>query len=222
MTTLLLVRHATTAATGRRLGGRTQTSLDDGGRAQAEAAADRLAEVPLKAVYASPLARTSETATIVAARHRVAVVPIDGLLEVEYGRWTDRPIKPLYKTKLWPVIQLRPSLVRFPGGETIRQAQARAVDAVEDLVARHPRDAIAAVTHADVIKLVVAFYLGQPLDLFQRLVISPASITVLSLGTGAQPVLTRFNDDGPLTRDRFAKPRAGRKPAGTVKARASG
>lgn len=222
MTTLLLVRHATTAATGRRLGGRTETSLDDGGRAQAEAVADRLAEVPLKAIYASPLARTSETAAIVASRHRLSVVPVDGLLEVEYGQWTDRPMKPLYKTKLWPVIQMRPSLVRFPGGETIRQAQMRAIDAIEELVARHPRDVIAAVTHADVIKVVVAFYLGQPLDLFQRLVVSPASVTALGLGVGAQPVLTRFNDDGPLTRDRFAKPPVRRKPAGTAKARAHG
>jgi len=204
MTTLLLIRHATTAATGQRLGGRTQTALDERGRAQAEAAGTRLAQVPVKAVYASPLARTMETAAAVARPHRLKVRPADGLLEVEYGRWTDRPLKPLSKNKLWPVIQARPSLVRFPGGETIRQAQLRAVDCLEDLVARHRDDVIAAVTHADVIKAVVAFYLGQPLDLFQRLVVTPASTTVLALGVGSQPALLRFNDDGPLTADRFA------------------
>jgi probable phosphomutase (TIGR03848 family) len=203
VTTLLLIRHATTASTGQRLGGRTETSLDAKGRDQAKATAERLADVPLRAVYASPLARSMETAEIVAEPHNLPVLPVEGLLEIEYGRWTDRPLKPLVRSKLWPVIQMRPSLVRFPEGETIREAQVRAVDALEALVAKHRTTVIAAVTHADVIKAVVAFYLGQPLDLFQRLMVSPASVTALSLGPGAQPALLRFNDDGPLTRERF-------------------
>ena len=200
MTTLVLVRHATTAATGTRLGGRTQASLDQAGRGQAEAAAQRLADAPLKAIYASPLPRTFETAQIVAARHRLEVRRDDGLLEVEYGDWTDRPLKPLTRTKRWPVIQARPSLVTFPNGESIRAAQLRAIDAIEGIVARHRNGAVAVVSHADVIKAVVSFYLGQPLDLFQRLVVSPASVSVLHLSaTGGQPALLRFNDDGPLT-----------------------
>lgn len=207
MTTLLLVRHATTASTGQRLGGRTQTGLDEKGRGQASATAERLAGVPLRAVYSSPLARTIQTAELVAAPHRLRVQPVDGLLEIEYGRWTDRPLKPLYRNKLWPVIQARPSLVRFPDGESLRGAQLRAVDALEALVAKHRDTVIAAVTHADVIKAVVAFYLGQPLDLFQRLVVNPASVTALALAPGAQPALLRFNDDGPLTADRFARPK---------------
>ncbi|MGH3666060.1 MAG: histidine phosphatase family protein [Egibacteraceae bacterium] len=199
MTTLVLVRHGTTATTGKRLGGRTDASLDDKGREQAEAVAERLADVPLKAVYASPLPRTRETAEIVARPHRLKVRDDGGLLEVEYGRWTDRPLKPLLRTKLWPVIQLRPSLAGFPSGETIRGAQLRAVDALEAIVTRHPRHAVAVVSHADVIKAVVSFYLGQPLDLFQRLHVSPASATVLSVSAdGGQPLLLRFNDDGPL------------------------
>ena len=199
MTTLVLVRHATTAATGTRLGGRTETPLDEAGRAQAEATAQRLAAIPLKAVYASPLARTAETAQIVAAPHGLKVDHDDGLLEVEYGDWTDRPLRPLTRTKRWPVIQTRPSLVTFPGGESIRAAQMRAVDAVERIVANHKTGAVAVVSHADVIKAVVSFYLGQPLDLFQRLHVSPASVTVLQLSAeGGQPVLLRFNDDGPL------------------------
>ncbi len=204
MTTLLLVRHATTAATGKRLGGRTQAVLDERGRGQAEACAARLADVPLKAVYASPLARTAETAAAVAAPHRLEVREHEGLLEVEYGRWTDRALAPLTRSKLWPVIQQRPSLVRFPDGETIRQAQLRAVDAIEEIVAAHRRQVVAAVTHADVIKAVVAFYLGQPLDLFQRLVVSPASVSALQLEPGGQPALLRFNDDGPYSKERFA------------------
>jgi probable phosphomutase (TIGR03848 family) len=210
MSMLLLIRHATTAATGKRLGGRTETELDANGRAQAEAAGQRLAEVPLKAVYASPLARTRQTAELVAAPHRVPVTEDDGLLEVEYGRWTDRPLKPLFRTKLWPVIQARPSLVRFPDGETIRGMQLRAVDAVERIVGRHRDDVVGVVTHADVIKAVVAFYVGQPLDLFQRLHVAPASVTALQLSPGGQPVLLRFNDDGPLTRDRFAQAKRGK------------
>ena len=206
MTTVLLIRHATTAATGQRLGGRTAAPLDERGRGQAEATAQRLADVPLKAVYSSPLPRTCETAEIVARAHRLKVRPVEGLVEVEYGRWTDRPLKPLQRHRLWPVIQARPSLVRFPDGETIRQAQIRAVDAVEAMVVRHRRDVIAAVSHADVIKAVVAFYLGQPLDLFQRLVVSPASVTMLALAEGSPPALLRFNDDGHLDRARFAPP----------------
>lgn len=213
MTTLLLVRHATTAATGKRLGGRTEASLDDTGRTQAEAAAERLADLPLKAVYASPLARTRETAELVAKPHGLEVVAEEGLLEVEYGRWTDRPLKQVARTKLWPVIQARPSLVRFPEGETIRGAQHRAVDAVEGLVSRHRRDVVVAVTHADVIKTLVAFYVGVPLDLFQRLHVGPASVTILQLSPGGQPTLLRFNDDGPLDTERFRARRPPRKGA---------
>ena len=206
MTTLVLVRHATTAATGTRLGGRTQASLDDRGRAQAERAAERLSRLRLKAVYASPLPRTMETAEIVAAPHRLEVGRDDGLLEVEYGDWTDRALKPLTRTKRWPVIQARPSLVTFPNGESIRAAQLRAIDAIEAIVGRHRKGNVVVVSHADVIKAVVSFYLGQPLDLFQRLVVSPASVTVVQLSAdGGQPALLRFNDDGPLA-DAVAPP----------------
>lgn len=199
VTTLVLVRHATTAATGKRLGGRTQAPLDDNGRAQAAAVADRLADLPLKAVYASPLARTMETARAVAERHGLDVATCEGVIEVEYGRWTDRPLGPLTKTKLWPVIQARPSRVAFPDGETIRGAQARAVDAIEQLAAAHRRHVIAVVSHADIIKALVAHFVGAPLDLFQRIHINPASATVLSLGPdGGQPMLVRMNDDGPI------------------------
>lgn len=213
MTTVLLIRHATTAATGSRLGGRTQAPLDEAGRTQAEGCAQRLADVPLKAVYASPLARTRETAEIVAGPHGLDVLPLDGVNEVDYGGWTDKPLTQVSRTKLWPVIQQLPSLVRFPDGETIREAQLRAVDAVEGLVVRHRRQTVGVVSHADVIKLLVAFYLGQPLDAFQRLQVAPASVTMLQLSPGVRPALLRLNDDGPLTSDRFAR-RSPRKPSG--------
>lgn len=202
-TTVFLLRHATTASTGKRLGGRTEAPLDDAGRAQAHAAARHLTAVPFRAVYSSPLPRTMETASILAEPHRLDVTPTEGLIEVEYGRWTDRTLAQVSRNRLWPVIQSRPSLVAFPDGETIRQAQLRAVDAVEELVARHKGRVIAAVSHADVIKAVVSFYLGQPLDLFQRIVIEPASSTVLQLAPGGRPALLRLNDTGPWDPERL-------------------
>lgn len=191
--TVHLIRHAVTAATGTRLGGRTDAPLSEKGRHQAEATRDHLAAVDYHAIYASPLPRTTETAEIVAAPHRLKVRPAEGVIEVDYGKWTDRPLKPLYKHKMWPVIQHTPSLVTFPDGESIRAAQERAVTAVEAIAARHNGKNVLVVSHADVIKALVAFYVGMPLDSFQRLAVSPASISVVATGKGARPTLLGFN-----------------------------
>jgi len=207
VTTLLLVRHGVTDATGHRLGGRTQAELSDVGRAQARAAGERIAVLPVRAVYTSPLARAWQTAELVGAAVGREPIACDGLLEVDYGRWTDRSLKSVSRTKMWPVIQARPSLASFPDGETIRHAQVRAADAVEELVGRHRRGVVVAVSHADVIKALVAFYLSLPLDAFQRLHVTPASVTVLALSPGGRPTLVRFNDDGPLRADDFRPPR---------------
>ena len=196
-TTIVLVRHATTAATGKRLGGWTPgVHLDEAGVAQAEAAAQRLATSAVTAVYSSPLERTQDTARIIARPHQLRVRTRRGLGEVDYGDWTDKPLGQLRRRKLWAVIQATPSRVTFPGGESIRGAQARAVDATETLADHHPGETIVCVSHADVIKAVVAHHLGMPLDAFQRIVISPASITVLHLPAGAPPVLLTINDTG--------------------------
>lgn len=213
MTVLLLIRHGVTAATGRRLGGRTQAELSDAGREQARSAGERIAALPVRAVYASPLARTWQTAEIVGDAVGRQPVACDGLLEVDYGRWTDRPLKSVARTRMWPVIQSRPSLAAFPEGETIRGAQLRAADAVEQLVTRHRRGVIAAISHADVIKVLVAFYLALPLDGFQRLHVDPGSVTALALPGGGRPTLLRLNDDGPLRAENFAAPRPRRTPA---------
>lgn len=198
MTTVLLVRHGTTAATGRRLGGWTDASLDDRGREQVEATAERLADVDVAAVYSSPIVRTKETARIIASAVGCRVRTRKGLGEVDYGDWTDQPLGTLRKRALWKVIQSTPSRVTFPGGGSIRGAQAAAVEAIEDLAADHAKQTIVAVSHADVIKAVVAHFLGMPLDTFQRLVVAPASVTALHLADGAPPMLLRFNDTGPL------------------------
>ncbi|MFO7961258.1 MAG: MSMEG_4193 family putative phosphomutase [Nitriliruptoraceae bacterium] len=196
-TTLVLVRHATTAATGKRLGGWTPgVHLDDAGVAQAEATAERLATADIAAVYSSPLERTQDTARIVARAHGLRVRSRRGLGEVDYGDWTDKPLGQLRRRKLWQVVQSTPSRMAFPGGETIRGAQARAVDATEELAVEHRGAQVVCVSHADVIKAVVAHHLGMPLDTFQRLVISPASITVLHLPGQGHPVLLTCNDTG--------------------------
>jgi probable phosphomutase (TIGR03848 family) len=198
--TIALVRHATTAATGKRLGGWTPgVHLDARGIGQAEAAAERLAPLPVEAVYASPLERTQETARIVAAPHGLRVRTRREIGEVDYGEWTDQPLGQLRRRKLWPVIQTTPSRVTFPGGESIRGAQGRAVDAIETLAAEHRGRTVVVVSHADVIKAVLAHFLGMPLDTFQRLHVSPASVSVLHLGDGVPPFISRINDDGPLT-----------------------
>ena len=195
VTTLVLLRHATTRTTGKRLGGRKPGfHLDEGGRRQAEVAARRLAALPITAVYASPLERTRETATPVARAHGLRVRIERGILEVDYGDWTDRPLAQLRRKALWRTIQQAPSRVTFPGGESIRGAQQRAVEATERIAAAHAGETVVLVSHADVIKAIIAHHVGMGLDLFQRLVISPASSSVLMLPDGGAPVLVSMND----------------------------
>lgn len=199
MATIVLVRHATTAATGKRLGGWTPgVHLDDAGRDQAEATAERLAGLPVAAVYASPLERTQQTARIVAKPHGVRVRTRRDLGEVDYGDWTDRPLDELRREPLWATIQQVPSRVTFPGGGSIRGVQAQVVAAIEELADAHGDDTIVLVSHADVIKAAVAWLLGMPLDVFQRLVISPASTTVLQLPANGMPMLLHCNDTGSI------------------------
>jgi probable phosphomutase (TIGR03848 family) len=197
VTTILLVRHATTAATGKRLGGWTPgVHLDARGVRQAEVTAERIAGAALdvSAVYASPLERTQDTARIIARASGLRVRTRRGLGEVDYGDWTDRPLGQLRRRKDWAVIQQTPSRFSFPGGESIRAAQARVVEELESLSVDHPTDVIVAVSHADIIKAAVAHFLGMPLDTFQRIHVAPASITVLALHAGAPPMLLGLNE----------------------------
>jgi probable phosphoglycerate mutase len=195
MTLLLLIRHGENDYTKRgRLAGWTPgVHLNEAGRKQAEALARRLDAAPIQVVYSSPLERARETAAPLAAAKGLKVQIIDGLGEVRYGAWQGRSLKQLSRTKLWRTVQGLPSGMEFPEGETFRAVQARAVDAVEVIVRRHPKDLVAAVSHGDVIKLVVAHYLGLPLDLFQRLMVGTGSITMLRLGRG-HPTLVKLNE----------------------------
>jgi probable phosphomutase (TIGR03848 family) len=191
MTTFYLVRHGVTSHTGSKLTGWAPgVSLNEDGRSEAEAAASVLAPIKLNAVYSSPIERTFETAEIIAAPHGLEVSVIDDLGEVRYGDWTNRSMKSLARTKLWERVQRWPSGARFPSGETLGEVQARAIAALEDVRSRHPKGRVCCVSHADVIRLAVAHYLGVHIDLFQRIVIGPASITVVNVGDDGPRVLT--------------------------------
>jgi probable phosphomutase (TIGR03848 family) len=191
VTTIYLVRHAVTSHTGHKLTGWMEgVHLTEEGRQQAEATADALAGVPFKAIYASPIDRTIETARVIAKRQGLQVKLERSIGEVQYGRWTNRSLKTLARTKLWGTIQRWPSAVRFPDGETLREVQNRAVDGIERLRREHPRDKICCVSHADTIKLIVAHYLGVHIDLFQRIFIGPASISVLNVSDYGPQVLS--------------------------------
>jgi probable phosphoglycerate mutase len=178
---LLLIRHAINDWVGKRLAGWTAgVHLNEEGRAQAENLAHMLAKVPLAAVYSSPLERTLETATPVAQTHGLSVEIREGLGETRYGDWNGRTLKELREEKLWPVIQVYPGGARFPGGESLRETQARLVAELDAIRDAHPDETVAVFSHSDPIKLAIAHYLGLPLDLFQRLTISPASVTAFS------------------------------------------
>ena len=199
MPIILLVRHGVTEATGSRLGGHTDASLNERGRAQAEEVAEHLAGHDVTAVYTSPIVRTRETAAIVARPHGLFPTTQRGLLEVDYGDWTDRPLQELRDEELWSTIQRAPSRVRFPGGGTIRGMQAAAVDGIEAIAAAHgDRDVVVAVSHADVIKAILAHHLGTGLDNFQRIVVSPASVSVLALRAGHPSIVLTVNGRGPV------------------------
>jgi probable phosphomutase (TIGR03848 family) len=199
VTTVLLVRHGLTAMTGPVLAGWTAgLALDESGRAQADAVAARLAPLPLTAVVASPLDRCQQTAAAIAAGRDLEPATDDRLGECRYGDWTGQEIKKLAKDPLWRAVQVHPSAVRFPGpeGEPLRETQARAVAAVRDWNDRLGPDAIwLACSHGDVIKAVVADALGMHLDLFQRIVVDPCSVTVLRY-TELRPFVLRLNDTG--------------------------
>ncbi|MFQ6015694.1 MAG: MSMEG_4193 family putative phosphomutase [Anaerolineae bacterium] len=194
MTKLLLIRHALNDWVGERLPGWTpNVHLNDEGRQQAEALAQRLASLEIEAIYTSPLERAVETAEIIAAAQGLTVQGREGVGEVRFGEWTGQALEDLKKTDLWPAILTYPSGTRFPGGETVTEVQARAVAEIEAIRQAHPEGTVAVVSHGDVIKVVVAHYVGLHLDLFQRLAISPASLTILGFGEMG-PRLLSLND----------------------------
>lgn len=204
-TLVLFVRHGSTPTTGRLLPGRAPgLHLAESGQAQASTVAERLARWTsppkrlIAAVYSSPLERTRETAAPIAKALGLKVQVARGLLECDFGDWTGAELKDLMKRPEWSTVQRYPSGFRFPGGESFTGMQARMVDAVGDLCRRHPGESIVAVSHADPIKAAVAEALGSHLDLFQRIVISPCSVTAISYGP-LGPTVLAVNSTSDLT-----------------------
>ncbi|MCL4877376.1 MAG: MSMEG_4193 family putative phosphomutase [Anaerolineae bacterium] len=203
MTKLFLIRHATNdwVKTGKLAGWTPGVHLNEYGKAQAEAIGTRLASAKIHAIYSSPLERTLETAAAIVQHHpKLTVQPIEEVGEVRYGQWEGAELKKLYRQKRWRYVQMVPSRVRFPDGETLRGAQARAVEVMESLCIKHPGQTVAVVSHSDVIRMTVAYYLGVHLDLFQRIVISPASLTILSMGAG-MPFIECVNDTSHIPKE---------------------
>jgi len=200
VTTVLLIRHGRTTANadGTLAGWTPGVHLDDLGNEQAAALATRLAVVPLTAVLSSPLDRCQQTAQAVAAEQKLTVQLDDDLGEVRYGEWTGQPLKSLSRDPLWKVVQQHPSAVTFPGddGEGLAAMQARAVASVRRWNAELGSDAVVAVvSHGDVIKALLADALGMHLDLFQRITVDPASLSVVRYAN-ARPFVERINDSG--------------------------
>jgi len=198
MTTLILIRHGHNDWADKKLAGwLPDVHLNELGRKQAQDLVERLKPIEIAAIYASPLDRTVETAQPLARARGLKINKVPHLGEVKYGDWQGQSLKVLAQKKEWKHVQAAPSTFTFPNGESFRELQNRAVAAVEKIAAAHADDTVALFSHGDVIKVIVAYYAGIALDNFQRIAVSPASISVITVGAfGAR--LGRLNDTGPL------------------------
>jgi len=199
-TLFLLVRHGLTPTTGKVLPGRAAgLHLAEAGQAQATAAAERIAALShVDAVYASPLERARETAAPIAKAKGLRVRIDKGLLECDFGEWTGEELKKLMKLPEWGTVIRAPSTFRFPGGESFNEMQVRIVSAIDRLRAAHKGGVVVCVSHADPIKAAVAHAMGTHIDLFQRIVISPCSVTAITYSPGGPVVLTVNSTGGSL------------------------
>jgi len=202
-TLVLLVRHGQTPTTGKVLPGRAPgLHLSDKGKQQADTVAQRIAALQagkgkVAAVYASPLERTRETAAPIAKALGLPVRRTRGLLEADFGDWTGAELKKLYKLPEWRTVQRNPSGFRFPDGESFTEMQTRICGAVDKLRLAHAGQTVVAVSHADPIKAAVAHAMGTHLDLFQRIVVSPCSVSAILYGVDG-PVVLAVNSTGDL------------------------
>jgi len=196
-TVVLFVRHGQTPTTGKKLPGRARgLHLAPAGLIQAEAAGARISALnKVKAVYASPMERTQETAAPISRACGLRVRTHKGLIEADFGAWTGKNLSALRKLPEWKTVQSYPSGFRFPRGESFSEMQTRMTGAVAELVAKHPGETIVAVSHADTIKAAIADAVGTPLDLFQRIVVSPCSVSAV-MYTTTGPIVLSVNSTG--------------------------
>lgn len=193
-TTLLLVRHGQTPTTGHLLPGRTPgLHLCETGREQAARVAKRLTDVPLTALYSSPLERTRETAQATAYATGLPVIEDQGLLELEVGDWTGEKLADLARKPEWQTVQHEPASFTFPGGEGFQDMLDRMVDALTRIRTAHPGGIVVCFSHADPIRAVLAHAMGTPLDKFQRLSVGPCSVSAIAYPLGQDPVVLTVN-----------------------------
>lgn len=197
MPIFLLIRHGETDYNKKmHIAGRLPgVHLNKKGQQQAQSLAEKLAAAPIKAIYSSPLERTMETAQPLANALKLEITSMPGLLETDCGDWQGQSVRKLRRQKAWKLVQQHPSLFHFPGGESIAECQHRMVQTIESLRLKHaPPDLLVCFSHADPIKQVVAYYLGLPLDNFQRLAIDLVSITALLISDeGCRLLMCNYN-----------------------------
>lgn len=197
---LYLIRHAVTAETGKRLSSADPSiQLSSDGEAMAADLAEHLTAVDLAAVYTSPVERCRQTVAPLAVQRGLRPRKIGAFAEADYGTWLGRPLRSVFKLKAWGRLMASPARFRFPEGETLSEVQWRAVAAVERLAESHRGESVAMGSHADVIRVILANYLGMPLDLIHRINVLPASVSIVDLapsGAVAVPVVNHVVDPG--------------------------
>jgi probable phosphomutase (TIGR03848 family) len=200
MPLVLLIRHGENdfVKTNKLAGRLPGVHLNARGQKQAEGLGEALKDVPIRAVYSSPLERAMETAAPIASPRGLQIIPEPNLMDTDVGKWQGRSWKVLRQMKAWKIVQSAPSRFRFPEGESFPETQLRIVNVLERIVRTHkPQDVIAVVFHADPIKLAISHFLGLPLDRFQRLGCETGSLSVLSIGeSGAS--LVKLNQHPPF------------------------
>ncbi len=201
MPTLLLIRHGENDfVKSHKMAGRLPgVHLNEKGQKQAQALAEALKDVPLIAVYSSPLERAMETAKPIADVHKLKIIQEPDLMDTDIGKWQGKSWRVLGLTKIWRIVQNAPSRFRFPEGESFVEAQTRCATALEKIINKHnkPKYIIAVVFHADPIRLAVAHFLGMPLDHFQRLSCDTGSVTVIHTSE-ARASLIKMNQRPPF------------------------
>lgn len=182
MTKFLLIRHALTDAVGKRLSGRTPgLSLNGEGQKQSRELASRLLHQSITAIYSSPLERALETAAPLAEIKGLQVRPDNDFLEIDFGSWTNLSFEELKNDITFQRFNTFRSCTRIPGGELMGEAQIRIVRGIEKLTAIHRNETVAIFSHADLIKSAIAFYAGIHLEMFHRIEISPASVSIIEI-----------------------------------------
>jgi broad specificity phosphatase PhoE len=183
MTTFYLVRHGACDGLGRKLWGRTAgVCLNDEGKRQAQELGERFKDVALDAVYSSPLERAVETAEAIARVARLEIKQLAAFNEIDFGEWTGKSFDQLSGDERWQRFNDQRSVANVPGGESFIEVQARVVMELDRLSLKYTDARVAVVSHADVIKAAVGYFAGTPIDVLQRLEISPCSVNVIVMG----------------------------------------